>query len=164
VAQQPNIELTRADLPRPEAAPAAAAWLQDRPGEITAPDQAEWGGLFGRPGPDTGWVLGLARRAEFERGDRPAILERIVASVAAARAGASGRGPTAQDVEVALIMLGLRPEGLPEGVVADLTSARNAAIDHAAHERDKGRSFVRLVPIDRLTAKPAELIRILGGA
>lgn len=163
MAQQPNIELARADLPRPELAPAPAAWLQDRPGEITRPDQAEWGGSFGRPGPDTGWVLKLVAAADFDRGDRPAVVDRVVASVAAARAARIGRGPTGEDVEVALILLGLRPEGLPEQIVSKLASDRQSAVDHAAHERDKGNSFVRSLDMKHLMAKPAELVRMLVG-
>lgn len=162
MAQQPNIELDRADLPRPELAPGPAAWKQGRPGEISHPDQAEWGGSFGRPGPDTGWVLRLVRAVDFDRGQRPGVLERIVATTAAARAGLAGRGPTAEDVEVALILLGLRPEGLPGGVVDRLAMARRAALDHAAHERDKGRSFLRGVSNEQLAAKPAELLASLA--
>jgi hypothetical protein len=161
VAQQPNIELARGDLPRPELGPHATAWFQDRPGEITTPDQAEWGGAFGRPGPDTGWALKLVTSTDFDRGDRPAALEKIVASVAGARAAKAGRGPTTEDVEVALTLLGLRTEGLPDDVVAILADTRSAAVDHAAHERDKGRSFIDSVPIDQLMATPADLVRML---
>jgi len=163
MAQQPNIELDRADLPRPELTPKAAAWKQRRPGEITTPGQAKWGGSFGRPGPDTGWVLRLVNSAEFDRGDRPDVLGRIVATTAAARAALAGRGPTSEDVEVALLLLGLRPDHLPGEAVDTLAKARRAAIDHAAHERDKGRSFLRTLPSDRLAAKPAELLDILAG-
>jgi hypothetical protein len=163
VAQQPNIELARGDLPRPEPAPAASAWLQDRPGEITHPNQVEWGGAFGRPGPDTGWVRKLVAAADFDRGDRPATLEQVVATVAAARAAKAGRGPTAEDVEVALTLLGLRPEGLPDHVTTSLAEKRVAAVDHAAHERDKGGRFVERLSMERLMAKPAELVRMLAG-
>jgi len=162
VAQQPNIELSRADLPRAELGPHATAWRQDRPGEITTPDQARWGGAFGRPGPDTGWALKLVASTDFDRGDRPAVLERIVANVAGARAAKVGRGPTAEDVEVALILLGLRTEGLPQDVVSTLEDARSAFVDHAAHERDKGSSFIDSVPIDQLMATPADLARMLA--
>ncbi len=162
MAQQPNIELSRDDLPRFELGPHAAAWLQDRPGEITAPDQAEWGGAFGRPGPDTGWALKLVASAGFDRGDRPAVLEKIVANVAGARAARSGRGPTAEDVEVALTLLGLRTEELPDEVAATLADVRSAAVDHAAHERDKGRSFIESVPMNQLVAKPADIVRMLA--
>lgn len=163
MAQQPNIELTRGDLPKDELGPRAAAWFQARPGEITAPGQVEWGGAFGRPGPDTGWALKLVRSADFDRGDRPGMIETIVANVAGARAARSGRGPTAEDVEVALTLLGLRPEGLPEDVVASLAEVRDEAIDHAAHERDKGRSFIQSVQMDQLMAMPADLTRMLSG-
>jgi len=162
VAQQPNIELDRADLPRPGPAPEAASWTQRRPGEITTPEQAEWGGSFGRPGPDAGWALHLVRNAKFDRGDRPDVLERIVATIAGARAASVGRGPTSEDVEVALILLGLRPDHLPGEVVGALADARRAAIDHAAHERDKGGSFLRTVSIDEIAAKPAELLDMLA--
>ena len=161
MAQQPNIELPRGDLPRAELGPRATLWRQDRPGEITTPDQARWGGAFGRPGPDTGWALKLVASADFDRGDRPAVLEKIVANVAGARAAKAGRGPTAEDVEVALMLLGFRTEGLSPEVVSTLEDARLVSIDRAAHERDKGRSFIDSVPIDQLMAKPADLARML---
>lgn len=162
MAQQPHIELDRADLPRPELTPSASTWRPCRPGEITAPEQAEWGGSFGRPCPDAGWALRLVHEAEFDRGDRPDVLEQIVATTAGARASLAGRGPTSEDVEVALLLLGLRPEHLPDEVVGVLAAARRSTIDHAAHERDKGRSFLRTVPIDKLVARPGELLDMLA--
>ncbi len=162
MAQQPNIELGHGDLPRPELGPHAAAWLQDRPGEITRPEEVRWGGAFGRPGPDTGWALKLVASTDFDRGARPSVLEKVVANIAGARAAKAGRGPTAEDVEVALTLLGLRTEGLPDDVAATLGDVRSAAVDHAAHERDKGRSFIDSVPVDQLIAKPADLVRMLA--
>lgn len=162
MAQQPHIELDRADLPRRKVRPRPSRWTPNRPGEITKPSDVVWGGAFGRPGPDTGWALHLVRLAEFDRGNTPELIEAIVANVAAARAAKAGRGPKAGDVEVALVLLGLRPEGLPADKVAELSTGREQAIEHAAHERDKGRSFLASIPDEFLEATPGELRALLS--
>jgi hypothetical protein len=43
-----------------------------------------------------------------------------------------------------------------------LADVRSAAVDHAAHERDKGRSFIESVPMNQLVAKPADIVRMLA--
>jgi hypothetical protein len=163
MGQQPNIELGASDLPRTVLEPGAARRAAGRrPGEITNPDEAISGGAFGRPGPDTGWVLRIVKATEFDRsGDG---IEAVVASVAAARASHNGRGPTSSDVEVALILLGLRPEGIPDGVVEQLGSARAKWLNKAAHERVKGRSFLSQLSPGLLSADPERVRHLLNVA
>ena len=163
MGQQPNIELNASDLPRAELEPGAARLGRGgRPGEITRPDEAVTGGAFGRPGPDTGWVLRLVKETEFCRSDGD--VDAVVATVAAARASLNGRGPAPADVEVALILLGLRPEGIPDDVVAQLSAARTVWLAKAAHERVKGRSFLSQLSPGLLSADPGRVRHLLNVA
>jgi len=86
MAQQPNIEVDRARAPLPELEPGPARRQgQSRPGEINSPDDVAWGGSYGTPGPDTGWALGLIRRAEFDRSHRGKETETLLAALVAER-------------------------------------------------------------------------------
>jgi hypothetical protein len=159
VAQEPNIELDGEVLPRqglPTAPP--RRWSPHRPGELRAPEEVPWGGAFGRPGPDTGWVLRLVHLAEFDRGDRPEELEEVVSNVAAARASLYGRAPVPQDIEVALVLLGLRPHQLPPDLADRLALERRAWLDRAAHEKVKGTAFIAAIDPDRLRSTPEEVV------
>jgi hypothetical protein len=163
MGQQPNIELDASDLPRVNLEPGVARRTAvARPGEITTPEASVFGGAFGRPGPDTGWVLRLVGATEFDRSERG--IESIVASVAAARAAHNGRGPTSSDVEVALILLGLRPEGIPEHVVEQLSSARVKWVRKAAREKVKGSSFLAQLSPGLLSADPERVRHLLNVA
>jgi hypothetical protein len=163
MGQQPNIELDASDLPRLNLEPGVARRSATvRPGEITTPEATVSGGSFGRPGPDTGWVLRLVRAIEFDRSERG--IEGVVASVAAARAAHNGRGPTSSDVEVALILLGLRPEGIPDDVVVRLGTARAMWLHKAAHEKVKGRSFLAQLSPGLLSADPERVRHLLNVA
>ena len=163
MGQQPNIELVASDLPRSALEPGAARrGGSGRPGEVMTPEEAVSGGDFGRPGPDTGWVLRIVKATEFDRSGSG--IEAVVASVAAARAAHNGRGPTSSDVEVALILLGLRPEGIPDDVVAQLSSARARWLSKAAHERVKGRSFLSQLSPGLLSADPERVRHLLNVA
>ncbi len=157
MGQQPNIEIELSDLPRQEPEPAAPArWKPSRPGEIGAPGEVQWGGAFGRPGPDTGWALRLVRLAAFERSAHADEVQQIVATVAAARAGHFGRAPVPEDVEVALTLFGLRPDGL-SATGEELRRHRQRWITAAAHEKIKGKAFLASIPEELLTATPQEL-------
>ena len=61
-----------------------------------------------------------------------------MANVAAARASLYGRAPVPQDIEVALVLLGLRPHQLPPDLADRLALERRAWLDQAAHEKAKG--------------------------
>lgn len=163
MGQQPNIELTASDLPRAVLEPGAARRDGgDRPGEINTPAEAVSGGAFGRPGPDTGWVMRIVKATEFDRSNGG--IDAVVASVAAARASHLGRGPSSSDVEVALILLGLRPDGIPDDVVSQLSAARAKWLRKAAHERVKGRSFLTQLSPGLLSADPERVRHLLNVA
>lgn len=162
MGQQPNIEHDLGDAPKDEAEPGSPRrWKPGRPGELSSPADVAWGGKFGRPGPDTGFVLKLIKRAEFDRGDRAKVTDAVAATVAGARASLFGRAPTATDVEVALVLMGLRTDGLPADKAAALKKRRIDALDHAAHEMRKGSSFLEHVPVAHLEATPDKLRAML---
>lgn len=163
MGQQPNIEIELSDAPRRAMEPGTpSGWRPNRPGEIESPFDLPWGGEFGRPGPATGFALKLLRRTEYDRSHRAGEIEAIAATITGARASWFGRAPVPADVEVALTLLGLRPDGLPAHVVSDLIEARERALDHAAHEARKGTSFLAHLPELHLQADPEELRTLLA--
>jgi len=154
MAQQPNIEVDRSNAPLAEPAPGPARrGSQPRPGVIATPDDVAWGGSFGTPGPDTGWALNLIRRAEYDRSHRVKETEVLLTALVAARASRAGRAPMPQDVEVGLIMLGLR-DGLP----AELAERRERWLDAATHERPRGATALREIEPTLLDLKPEQLL------
>ncbi len=159
MAQEPNIELDGSVLARKDLPPAPTRrWSPHRPGELRAPEEVPWGGAFGRPGPDTGWVLRLVHLAEFDRGDRPDELEQVVANMAAARASLYGRAPVPQDIEVAVVLLGLRPHKLPPDLADRLALERRKWLDAAAHEKIGGTAFIASIDPDLMRSTPEEVV------
>lgn len=141
MGQQPNIELDLDDLPRPSHEPGApVGWKPTRPGEITSPAQMPVGGVFGNPSPDTGWVKKLVAGVEFDR--TAANAAEVVATIASVRASTFGRGPVPADVEAALIVLGLRDEGLDQATRDKLAELREEWFRAASHETVRGRSVL----------------------
>ncbi len=165
MGQQPNIPLSIEDLPRPTAHPdPPRRWSPRRPGDLHAPGDVPWGGLFGTPGPDTGYVLRLVRDTELavtDREDRHDA-EVAVAALAAARASHFGRAPVVTDVTVAKLILGLDPD-LPADVGAALAAERPAWLANASHRPEEIRRLVAGVPVDVLAAPVAEVQRRAAG-
>lgn len=165
MGQQPNIEIEPSDAPRRAIEPGTpSAWRPDRPGEIDSPLDLPWGGEFGRPGPATGWALKLLRRTDYDRSYRAREIEAVAATIVGARASLFGRAPTPADVEVALTLLGLRPDGLSSEVVDQLVASREQGLNHAAHEIRKGTAFLAHVPDLHLQADADGLRSLLGRA
>lgn len=154
MGRQPNIEQSAAELPTPEPErEAERRWTPTRPGEITSPADMPSGGSFGRPGPDTGWGLRMIRAASFDRGRRPRELEKLLCALVGARASHARRGPTRQDVEAALSLVGLheeQSEGTPEG----LAERREGWLDAVSHDPWPGRTALASIPVDLLTDAP----------
>lgn len=142
MGQQPNIAITLADLPRATPKPAAPArWRPHRPGEITSPDEMPWGGLFGTPGPDTGYALLLLRGRDLPGGDdHRDDVEAAILAIVSARGSAMGRAPVSQDIDLAIDLLGL---GDPD---------RIAALDGIAHDHTRLRGLVESAPREVLMA------------
>ncbi len=160
MGQEPNIELQLSDLPRPTAHPAPPRrWSPERPGELSGPDDVPWGGEFGTPGPDAGYVLSLLARAELPllEGEDRHDAEAALGTIAVARASHFGRAPTAGDIDVARIVLGLSPDGIPEPVIAELAAARQAWWTGIGHNPALARKLAAALPLDVLASSPAEV-------
>ncbi len=160
MGQQPNIELRIEDLPRPVPEPAAPRrWAPGRPGELDGPDKVPWGGMYGRPGPDTGYALKLvsARSPQLRRGERRADVDAGLAAVAAARASRLGRAPTGQDVDVAMLVLGFDPDGIPGALINHLAEGRTRWFANLAHRPAKADRLVAAVSVEILESSPEEI-------
>lgn len=129
-----------------------------RPGMITSPQQMEWGGAFGTPGPDTGYAFKIIRAADLpERSD---ALELVLVALMAARASLFGRAPIHEDLEVAKIIVGIGYNLPPE-----LAERRNRWLEATAHEASPGRTAVAEIDPDLLRFRPeavAKRLRLLG--
>ena len=167
MGQEPNIQLGIEDLPRPTHHPdPPRRWTPSRPGELSGPDDVPWGGAFGTPGPDTGYVLAMISRTDLPLGEDEDRHDAEVAlgAIAAARASHYGRAPTTGDLEVAQLLLGLSHDGLPEQVVAELAAHRGSWWTGIGHDAARARELVAAIPLDALTADPGELrARIAAG-
>lgn len=135
MGQEPNVEITPDDLPRPVLQPGVPRHWMPPPGTITTPDEKPTGGVFGTPGPDTGWALRIIGRSEIPE-DNPRI-RNVLAALMSARAAHFGRAPVPADLDVALLLAGLgrqRSESLDE--------RRHRWEEAASHERRPGRTAV----------------------
>lgn len=167
MGQQPNIELEIADLPRPTGHPAAPqGWKPDRPGELLAPGDVPWGGMYGTPGPDTGFVLRLVGSTTVPLGEheRRHDADVAIAALAAARASHFGRGPTRQDVAVAMLILGYDREGIPTSLLESIATDRGAWLANIGHDVSKAQALVGGVALETLASLPDALrVRMAGG-
>jgi hypothetical protein len=67
-------------------------------------------------------------------------------------------------VEVALILLGLEPEGIPEEIVGQLADARATFARKAAHEKVKGQAFLTQLSPGLLAGDPTHVRHLLNVA
>lgn len=133
MAQQPNLELSPADLPTPVLEPAPARRQRiPRPGVITTPAEKPTGAGYGTPGPDTGWALRVIAKSELPSEVTPRI-RRLLAGLMGARAAHFGRAPTYGDLEVALALV-----GLGENRSDELDARRHRWIAAMSHEGTPG--------------------------
>ena len=122
-----------------------------RPGMITAPSQKPEGGLFGTPGPDTGYAMRILRKVDGDIDDNVAA---VLVSLMSARAAALGRAPIQEDLEVAKLLAGMH-ERLPSAL-ADRMKRWTEAVSHERWS-NRGRLAVAEVPSEQLVMKPDEL-------
>ena len=159
MGRQPNIRLSAAERPVDDLDRAPERrWTPTRPGEIMSPADTPSGGSFGRPGPDTGWGLRMIKAASFDRGRRPRDLESLLSALVGARASRARRGPTRQDVDVALSLVGLHQAyagGV--GVPAELAETRESWLDEVAHDPWPGKSALESIPADLLMDSPHQI-------
>jgi hypothetical protein len=160
VGQQPNIELEISDLPRPRRKPdPARSWVPGRPGELSGPEDMEWGAGFGTTGPDAGYALSLVAKRDLTlaAGEHRANVDVAVAAVASARSSLFGRGPTGNDINLALVLLGYDSAGVPDEVATSLATRRVEWFAAAAHHHANLHTFVGSLDaaVLRLTADEA---------
>ncbi|HEX2154859.1 MAG TPA: hypothetical protein VHL52_12900 [Acidimicrobiia bacterium] len=133
MAQQPNVELSPADLPAPVLEPAPARRQKiPRPGVITTPAEKPSGPGFGNPGPDTGWALRVIAESELPAEATPRV-RRLLAALMGARAAHYGRAPTYGDLRVALDLVGLGDNRSDED-----DARRRRWLEAMSHERTPG--------------------------
>ncbi len=160
VGQQPNIELEISDLPRPRRRPdPARSWVPGRPGELGGPEDMQWGSGFGTTGPDAGYALSLvmARDLVLAEGEHRSNVDVAVAAVASARSSLFGRGPTSNDINLALVLLGYDSAGLSDEMASGLATKRVEWFAAAGHHPANLHDFVASLGADalRLTADQA---------
>ena len=127
----------RLEAPRP--------WVPNRPADLRFPARPG-GPHLGKPGPDQGFALRLARRFEerlhLRVGESAEDVLVGCALLASRRAALLGRAPTVHDLETALTVWGfLRPDP-PE----ELAALRRVAFSAAAHDYPTQRALVDRVP------------------
>ena len=117
---------------------------------ITAPDQVTPGGLFGRPGPDTGWAFRIVRQAGLAEEEMRG--EAVLVTLMAARASLFGRAPVPEDLDVARILMGYE-----EGSSQQMVERGRRWIKHSHHEAVPGAAAAEQIGLDLLAMSPDDL-------
>jgi hypothetical protein len=119
----------------------AGQWRADRPGEVVDDGQPR-GASMGSPGPDQGYVLGLARRFSgrltLVDGEHEADAIAGCVPIALKRASLYGRAPLIHDLTAAFTVWGF----LDDPPVAELVAARRplfAEVGHHHHYAERRR-------------------------
>jgi hypothetical protein len=132
--------------------PPARGWEADRPGD----GRGARGALSGTPGPNVGFAIALARRAQdrfrLEPDEHADDAVAVVAELAMKRAATFGRAPTRLDVDFAIELLGYAGAA-PE----DVRRWRPGLVRDAAHDYVVRRATVDRVSPSLLRLSPAEL-------
>ena len=135
--------------------PPARDWRADRPGDLVDGLQPR-GALFGSPGPNVGYALGLVHRASVEFVLAPLEhredAEAAVAAVAMKRAASFGRAPIAADVECAALILGYA--GAPDSALVEW---RTEAVEGGHHEYGARQRVCDAIPLEELRLAPKAL-------
>lgn len=151
MAQQPNVEITDAERPRPTLQPGIAVkWRADKPGIPEGPDDVAGGGYYGTTGPDPGWGRKIVYNAHLPDDDPD--LRKVLTGLVLARAAALGRGPVREDLDAALILCGYDDDA-PAAVV----ERRERWLGAVPHEQRPGATAVAEVDQATLVMKPDRL-------
>ena len=120
--------------------------------------------MYGRPGPDAGYALKLVQGRDLGIDDaqQAADAEAALAAVAAARASHFGRAPTSDDLDIALLVFGFLPEGLPEEILDALVGERGRWFSGLAHSPAKAGELVSALPVELLNSSFADLSSRMG--
>jgi hypothetical protein len=132
------------------------AWTTSRPAELVVPAVRRTG-LFGTPGPDSGFALRLAKRfardLKLSAGESEHDVVAGVALIASKRAALFGRAPCVHDVRFALNLWGFLHE-----VPSELLAERRAAFSAVSHDYVAQRRLVDLLPEETLRLSPEEAL------
>lgn len=151
MAQQPNVEITEGEEPRPLPQPGPAVhWRSTKPGVPSGPEDVPRGGRFGTTGPDPGWAVHLVRITDLP--DDDPRLEQVVIGLVMARAAGMGRAAIPEDIEAALVLCGYGEE--PR---SDLVERRKRWLAAVPHDKRPGATAVAEVDRDLLMAKPEQI-------
>lgn len=155
MAQQPNVEVTAEELPRPQAQPGPANTARaDKPGLPEGPWDVPRGGPFGVTGPDPGYALRLLGMADLP--DDDPRLPRVLNGLMLARSSVLGRAPIPEDIEVALVLCGYFA-----GAPASLIERRKRWLEAVPHETRPGETAVAEIDRSVLVNKPREIEYLL---
>lgn len=155
MAQQPNVELTLDDLPRPTPQPGSAKKARDdKPGIPKGPADVPRGGRFGTTGPDPGWALHLLSQVELP--DDDPRLPKVVTGLMLARSAVLGRAPVPEDIEVALVLCGYFDDPPRE-----IVERRKRWLQAVPHETRPGETAVAEIDRSVLVNKPEQIEYLL---
>ena len=143
-APVPPVETVRSSE-SPDFSP--AGWSPGRPGEIEGPDQ--------------GYIITLAKRAESRirvaAGEHKEDALRGCSLIALRRASLFGRAPMVHDLNLALAMWGFLSDSPP----SDLVSVRKElfhGVGNAVHHYKEGRDIADMIPESTLRMSPEDVI------
>ena len=146
-----------------EVLPIHPGWKADRPGDHRPGERPPEGAAFGKPGPDQGYGLLLARRFEprlqLAADEDPADAVAGCLGVALRRASLFHRAPVTPDLELAFGVWGFLMLQPP----SELVAYRRPLFGGAAHHYDHQRHIAGLVREEALRLKPAEAIELVSG-
>lgn len=135
---------------------ASGTWSPDRPADLRLPAMPAGRG-FGKPGPDQGFALRVARafadRIVLTKGEE--LEDALVgcALMASRRAGAFGRAPSAPDLKWAMTLWGFFEASPPP----DLLATRVEAFRSLSHDYVAQRALVDRIPVSTLPLRAEQV-------
>jgi hypothetical protein len=160
MATAPYVPGNRDTVHTETAMPPARSWFGNRPGEVSGDPHAP---TFGMVGPDTGYVGRLVPLFRHRlitgrmHGDDAAAAG---ASLAARRAAVSGRGPMAEDLEVAFLLLGVLDD--TPGDWTQVGDKIVGLVNGMRYASGRAEAIAADIPEDWLVAKPQDVCSRLG--
>jgi hypothetical protein len=164
VAAPEYVPIDPTEIPRVYTSPPRLdeAWVADRPGDVVHGGQPS-GPLLGNQGPDTGYVLKLARRFDdrlvLAPGEHAADVVAGCVQVAAKRASSFGRAPVIGDLEMAFTVWGFLSEA-PDDLV-EFRKPLFAEIHHPHHYAER-RRIADMVPEEVLRRPLSRIATTMG--
>ena len=139
-----------------EELPPALSWMADRPAEIEG--SAPTGKQMGRPGPDQGYALTLARlfhgKLRLADGEHERDVVAGCLGVALKRAALFGRAPVVHDLDLAFAVFGFTGTA---DTPTELKELRTKLFEAASHHYDLQRAIADAVPDATLRMTPDQV-------